>query len=56
MVEVLELQVFGLGLAGFITDLSMVVMIELLSLTNPLVKDTQVCYDWSALQGWSEYF
>ena len=34
----------------------MVVLIELLSLTDPLVKNMQVCCDWSALQGWSEYF
>ena len=45
LVELLELQVLGLGLASFITDLSMVVMIELLSLTNPLVKSMQVCFN-----------
>ena len=49
LAEHLELQVFGLGLASLITDLSMVIMIELLSLTDPLAKEIQACFDWNSL-------
>ena len=53
--EYFELQVFGLGVATFITDLILVITIELFSLTVPIIKELQVSLDYSALKNWWEY-
>ena len=47
--EIFELQVLGLGIATLISDLILVVVIELFSLTVPIVNETQVSCDKYAL-------
>ena len=49
LVERFELQVLGLGIATLITDLSLVLMIELYSLMVPEIRESQICFDKYAL-------
>ena len=53
--EIFEFQIWGLGAATFITDLTLVFVIEIFSLLVPIVNDTQVSLDESAIKGWCEY-
>ena len=53
--EYFELEVLGLGIATIITDLILVITIELFSLTVPFVKELQVPFDHYALDNWWEY-
>ena len=49
------MEVFGLGMATFITNFTIFTMIEVYSFLVPSIRDSLICFDKNALKAWGEY-
>ena len=50
-----KMEVIGLGLATLLTNLGLVVMIQIYAWQVPRIRESMICFNKHALQGWGEY-
>ena len=51
----LEMGIFGLGLATLVTNLGLMAMITVYAWQVPRVRQSMICFNKHAFQGWCEY-